>query len=426
MPESTVKEKKGFHYSFLIVACGIVLTCVPCALVLSCAGIYFEPVSSYFGVPKAAFTMYFSILNLMMMVTLPVAGKMMSKLDLRVMLSACVLLCGGACIAMSRFTAIWQFYITGVTLGIGVAPLIYLAIPTLINAWCAKKVGFFVGLCMAFTGVGGVIFNPIGTALIQTGPEGWRTGYLVFGILILVLALPFTVFVVRSKPEDKGLKPYGYDESAKTETVVSEQAAAGIPAGKAMKMPAFFMLAAFCGIITINQTVYQFLPSYAQSFALSAPQIALLSGAIASACSAGQALGKVLLGIINDKSVYGGLLFGIGGGTIGVLLLIFLPTYSVCFLIGGFLFGVVYACTTVQTPLMTRTVFGSADYTNIYSRISMVGALASAFAAVFWGVIADLENGFTWMLILSIVCMMLAFILGYAALKSVRSSQGSK
>ena len=42
----------------------------------------------------------------MMMVTLPVAGKLMSKLDLRIMLSACVLLCGGSCIAMSRFTAI--------------------------------------------------------------------------------------------------------------------------------------------------------------------------------------------------------------------------------------------------------------------------------------------------------------------------------
>lgn len=99
-------------------------------------------------------------------------------------------------------------------LGLGLAPLLYLAVPSLINAWCVKRVGFFVGLCMAFTGIGGVIFNPVGSALIASGPEGWRTGYLVFGVIILVVTLPFTLFVVRSKPADKGLEPYGASDIA--------------------------------------------------------------------------------------------------------------------------------------------------------------------------------------------------------------------
>lgn len=56
--------KTKFHYAYLIVASCIAITCLPCALVLSCAGIFFTPVSEYFGVARAEFTLYFSILNL--------------------------------------------------------------------------------------------------------------------------------------------------------------------------------------------------------------------------------------------------------------------------------------------------------------------------------------------------------------------------
>ena len=422
-PETAVQKKGGFHYAFLIVATGIVITCVPCALVLSCAGIYFTPVSEYFGVPKASFTLYFSLLNLAMMIMLPIGGKLMSKLDNRIVLSACVVIDGLSLIAMSFFTDVWQFYVSGITLGIGTAPLIYLAVPSLINAWCKKKVGFFVGLCMAFTGIGGVIFNPVGTALIQSGPEGWRTGYLVFGIIVLVVTLPFTLFVVRTKPSDKGLQPYGAEEASADQGAQAAAPERGVSASKAMKTAPFFAILLFSFLITVNQTVYQFLPSYAQSFSATLPEIAALSGVIASACMAGQAIGKIILGAVNDKSSKIGLMFGIGGGVIGVILMWFLPAQAIILMIGSFLFGIVYACTTVQTPLLTRSVFGSRDYTNIYSRISMGGTLGGVVAATFWGFIVDLQGGFTIMFVLSLVCMALCFLCGMFALSQTKKME---
>lgn len=411
------QNKPGFHYAYAIVAACIAITCLPCALVLSCAGIFFTPVSDFFGVPKAEFTLYFTIVNLTMTVTLGLWGKLLSKLDLRVALSAAVALCGVGCAAMGLCQAVWQFYICGVLIGAGVAPLIYLSVPTLINAWCVKKVGFFVGLCMAFTGIGGVIFNPVGTALINAGAEGWRTAYLVFGALILVGTLPFTLFVVRSKPADKGLLPYGADELVvDSESVAPVAAATGMPAAQAMKTPAFIALAAFCGLITLNQTIYQFLASYASSFESTLPAIAAASGVVASAAMAGQAIGKVLLGIINDKSVKLGIFVGIGAGVLGVSLMWLLPSQLALLLAGAFLFGVVYAMTTVQTPLLVRTVFGSADYTNIYSRVSIVGSLAGAFAAVLWGLVCDSAGGYPLMFILGYVCMTICCVLALYSL----------
>ena len=409
------KTNGGFHYAYAIVASCIAITCLPCALVLSCAGIFFTPVSEFFGVPRASFTLYFSILNIMMMLTLPMAGNHLSKLDTRKVLSGATLLAGLGLIGMSRGNSMPWFYVCGAIMGVGMAPLIYLSVPTLINAWCVKRVGFFVGLCMAFTGIGGVIFNPLGTALIQSGPEGWRTAYLVFGLIALVGTLPFTLFVVRSKPEDKGLLPYGAGE---VDDAAPAQAAevTGVPAGVAMKTPAFYALAVFCGVITLNQTIYQFLASYATSFADSLPAIAAASGVVASSAMAGQAIGKVVLGVINDKSVKLGIFFGLGCGALGVLLMWFMPSPLIVLLVGAFLFGVVYAMTTVQTPLLVRSVFGSADYTNIYSHISMVGSLMSAVAAVFWSFVIDSPGGFPAMFIGGLACMAVCLVTSLFAL----------
>lgn len=407
---------KRFHYAYAIVASCIAITCLPCALALSCAGIFFTPVSEFFGVPRASFTLYFSVLNIMMMLTLPMAGNHLSKLDARKVLSGATILVGLGLIGMSFGNSMPWFYVCGAIIGVGVAPLIYLSVPTLINAWCVKNVGFFVGLCMAFTGIGGVIFNPIGTSIIQSGPEGWRMAYRVFGIIALAGTLPFTLFVIRSKPSDKGLLPYGAEEASSEASSKEAVEVEGVPAAEAMRMPAFFALAIFCGIITLNQTIYQFLASYATSFADTLPAIAAASGVVASAAMAGQAIGKVLLGIINDKSVKVGIVFGLACGAVGILLMWFVPQVLPILLVGAFLFGVVYAMTTVQTPLLVRSVFGSADYTNIYSRISMVGSLMSAVAAVFWSFVIDSPGGFPLMFIGGLVCMAICLVTSFFAL----------
>ncbi len=408
--------KGGFHYAYLIVACGIVLTCVPCALVLSCAGIFFTPVSSFFGVSKAEFSLYFSILNASMMVSLPVAGKLMGRFDMRIILSVCVAMCGCGLIAFSTFNEMWQFYVVGALLGLGLAPLLYLAVPALINAWCVKRVGFFVGLCMAFTGIGGVVFNPVGSALIATGPEGWRTAYLVFGAIILVVTLPFTLFVVRSKPADKGLEPYG-SHDVPSGSGSAHTAMRGVDGAVALKTPAFYALAAFCGLITLNQNVYQFLPSFVSSLVDSGMgYLAALTGLIASLCMGGQAIGKIVLGSIADRSAKVALSCGILSGMVGIALIMLLPGESLALLAGSFLFGLVYSCTTVQTPLLTRSVFGERDYTAIYSKVSMVGSLFGAISAVLWGWVCDLPNGYNIMFCLSLLAMASCLTLGLYAL----------
>jgi len=131
-------------------------------------------------------------------------------------------------------------------------------------------------------------------------------------------------------------------------------------------------------------------------------------------------VGKVLLGAVNDRSVRMGVFLGIASGVVGVVLMWLMPSVLALLLAGAFLFGVVYAMTTVETPLLVRSVFGSADYTKIYARISMVGSLMSAVAAVFWSFVCDSAGGFPLMFALGLVCMGACLALALFALGQAR------
>lgn len=414
----TSQGKKSF-FPYLVVATGIVGCFAPCALALSCAGIFFTPVSEALGVGRGVFALYLTIMLLATTIALPFEGKLMETKDLRVVLSAAVVLIGVPLVCMSFFNAVWQFYIAGAFMGFGLAALLILSVPTLINRWFRKNVGFYIGLCMAFTGIGGVVFNLVGGAFIASGPDGWRMGYLVFGIIALVVALPFTLFCVRSYPHDIGLEPVGASEAASAAPGAGANASAaeGVTASTAMKTSAFFLVAIFAGFINLAINFYQYLPSYATSLT-PYPDVVAISATLASAAMLGQAIGKVLLGIINDKvNVYAGLFVSTGCGAIGLAVMWLVPGSVPAMLAGGFVFGVFYASATVLAPLMVRTIFGTLEYSTIYSRVAMVGSLAGAFAASVWGFVVD-AAGFSNVFIIGIAGAILVAVFGVLALNA--------
>lgn len=408
----------GTKYAYAIVATCIVVMFLPCAIILTCFGIFITPVSQYFGVPRVAFSAVFSVLCIAMTVVLPFIGKFYKTHDTRLVLSASVIICAISYGAMSAAQEMWHFYLCAVGLGIGVPALMFLCVPALINDWFDQRVGTFMGLCFAFTGIGGTVFNPIGSAIISSGPEGWRACYLIFALVMLVGTLPFTLFVVREKPQDLGLTPLTFSSTDEKNIEVAETSSTDISADDAMKYPEFYMVAAFYALITFNQQISQYFPSYAATFAETAPAIAAATGLLAGTTMLGQAIGKVLLGALSDISVKLACFVGIFSGIVGLLMLgIKLPVLPLL-LAGTFLFGIAYALTTVGSPLLVRTVFGKKDSTLIYSRIAGVSSFVSACALIIWSLIVDgSAHGFLVLFGIGIVLMSSCLALALTALK---------
>lgn len=399
------------HYGYVIVLCCCLIMAVNVGLVMSCAGIFYQPISRELDISVGKFGLYMSFNYLTSTFMLSVAGRLMERFSVRLLLTLASAVLGVCLLAMSTFNAVWQFYAAGSVIGICMAFLLYLSFPTLINRWFNVRVGFFIGVCSAASGIGGILFNPIGARLIEN--YGWRTTYLIFGGIILLLVTPLLGVLLRSRPEDKGLLAFG--------TQTQRQATApavGVDYARAIKMPVFYALLLFALLIISVSTLNLFIPNYVVGMSYSLEQASFA----ASAVMVGVTIGKVALGMINDQSSMLGVLttaiLGAGG-----LLLLLVGELSIWVVVcGGFLFGWAYAGVTVQTPMLVRTVFGSRHYPQIYSNISIALAAGGAITAGGWGLLSDYVD-FKTILSLGALFLALCGCIGIYALRTSKRLQ---
>ncbi|VTR29381.1 MFS transporter [Sphingobacterium thalpophilum] len=391
-----------FHYGYVIVFCCCLIMGINIGLVMSCAGIFYKPVSTELGVSVGDFGLYMTFVYLFSTLMLSVAGKLMDRYSARWLLTLSSAVLGLVLLAMSRFDAVWQFYGAGAVIGLTLAFLLYLSYPTMVNRWFNSNVGFFIGLCSAASGIGGVIFNPFGGYLIAN--YGWRTTYLIFGMIVLIVVTPLLALLLRNYPADKGQKAFGEKQA---ETVKS-----GVDYTFAIKSPVFYALIVFALLMISVSTLNLFLPTYVTSVGYTVEQSAF----VASAIMLGVTIGKVALGWINDKSAVSGVATSVGLGIMGFVFLLLGKSGMAVMTIGGFLFGWAYAGVTVETALLVRTVFGSKDYAKIFSNISIALAAGGALMSGGWGYLADFIE-FRFILITGIVLLLISGVLGFYAIR---------
>lgn len=401
------KGKKGIHFGYLVVAAMVITSFIPLSLGLSCAGIFYPSLSGDLGVEKGMLSYYTTFIWVAALVTLPVLGKLLNKFDARICLTGAVAIVTVAFVWLSQMTALWQFYVAAFAMGIAIAMLLFLAPSTLINRWFSKGAGAMLGLAMAFTGVGGVVWSSVGGALINS--IGWSATYLVFAALSAV-TLPVTLLMVRSRPEDMGLQPVGYvvgdDDDATAGDLASEE---GVPASKAYKMPVFFLICAMCFFLNIGMYVYFMIPSYATTLAVGAA-LPLLGATASSVAMAGQTVSKLALGAVGEKHPQAATVVTLVLGIVGVALFALCTESAPAYYAAALFFGCYYGITNVMMPLFTRRAFGNRDYAPIYAKVSMVASVSNAVAALIWGTVIDATHSYMPMFVGVIVLMALTIV----------------
>ena len=357
------------HYAWAVLA-----SC--CALMLgfgmtsNVIGQYFVPVTSDLELGMGQFTLYYAVRGVFLVGSSTLLNKWLERFDARVLLSGCFavqLLCIGL---MASFTKVWHWYVAGAVMGFFLPP-VYLVIPPIIlSNWFVKKRGSVIGLAMMFTGLGGMIMNPVIGAIIQS--HGWRFAYIANAIIAGVIVLPFLIFVVRLKPSDKGLKPYGYEEQAAS---VGDDAGAGgqsqlkgVSREDAMRSFSFVImitLFAACGF-------FAGYPQLITAYGIFVGHPATLASYFLSLCMAGNFLSKLALGFINDKFGGKAMIYSSFCMTMASLLLLRAGVGSLPLLMAGAFFaGSFLSISSVATPLLIHTIYGSRDYTRIFVVLSL-------------------------------------------------------
>lgn len=397
-------EKKKMHYAWwiLVSCCALVFGIM--GISLNTIGIFVGPVLQELKVPAATLMLYITILQLVMAAFLPFAGKIINKVNFNLLISICTLVFSAAFIVMSQGHSVINWYIAGVMFGLAGPFVLYLTVAPLLSVWFKKNLGTAMGITFSFSGIGGAVLSPVGAYIIQN--YGWRTTYIVFGILISAICLPFTIFVIRRKPSDMGLLPYGAEE-VQTQTAAKSVELDGVPAKAAMKMPAFYLAAIFIGFITFAMAINTQLPFYAGTLGY-APMI---GATLVSAVMLSNIGGKVVLGILNDKmGIQSTSSIAVLCGALSMGSLLFGKTNILFLYIGAVLFGVAYAILNVQVPLVLKQIFGLKSFNEIFSYMSSFGSILSALSAVILGYVYDMTKSYFVAIVIILIGYVVALI----------------
>lgn len=379
-------QKKEIHYAWwIVVGCCFMQACC-LGLMMNSAGIFYTPVTEDLGIGLGPFALYVTVYFFVTTFTYPLVARILPKYNVNIVLSVAVVICCLGMGLMSVYTSVWQWYFSGVLYGIGGAFIFVVAATVLIENWFDKKRGLALGITQCFSGIGGAIFPLVGTMLINQ--VGWRATYLILAIIAAVLVLPWTLFVFKYKPEDKGLKPYGFEEK-KDAQGVAMSTYPGVPARKALVTVAFWSLFLYGGVEALMSGYNTHLPGFSVSIGLGD----MFGSQMLSLSMIGYVFATVIMGWLTDK--------------IGVVIPSFITLFITALSLLGFailrdqiplavcafLFGTNSVIITISMATLVSEVFGKRDFAKILSYIRMSGVIA-AFGSSAIGFVYDATGRF--------------------------------
>lgn len=403
-----MEKRKGIFYGWwIVISCFLIMSLVY-SPVINLVSLYTKPVSESLGIGRSEFNMYYTIMAAVSMVSCPLFGKLMKKFDIRALVSVCILLVIGAYIGFSFSNKLIYFYILSVPIGVGVTGAAIIPISALITNWFNEKRGLCLGLVLSGSGFGGIILSPITNWIITN--YGWRSSYFVTAILMLIVTIPFSVFVIRLNPSDKGLEPLG------GELIVSlnQKETSGLSYSETLKTASFWIL---CLAITISGVIINstgvILSTYLTDIGYTSQNASLILS-----LSLGTVIfGKILVGKLCDAKGIKLSLTVICVSILGAMLALKGASVLMVGIIYTIFTGVGSTSVTVAPSYITAGLFGDKEYSSKFGVVAIFGSLGAALSPIISGTIYNINHSYSLLLNVLVVLSVACFVLFMIAIK---------
>ena len=190
----------------------------------SSLGVMLVPIEEDLGWTRTETSIAVSLNLIVYGVAAPFAAALLERIGVRRTAVAALLLIALGCLASTAMTAPWQLSVLwGLVIGVatGSVALVFGAI--VVNRWFVARRGLVLGILGAAWATGQLVFLPVLAATVDA--FGWQAASLVIAGCCALL-VPVVVVVLRDRPSDVGLEPYGgIDDEAVTAVPQSAGAA---------------------------------------------------------------------------------------------------------------------------------------------------------------------------------------------------------
>ncbi len=393
---------KKFHYAWVImIACAITQIGVLGTMVYP-IGLFFGPITKELGVGIGQVALSQTILALVQAFFMPLAGKWLTQKNISHVMSLAALGMTGGFALLPFLPSIYIWYAIYVFMGFCASFICFLHTPILINIWFQKRSGLALGIATGAGAVGGALFTKlVGPALLTA--FGWKLTMVGFAAIGAVLTIVPAMFMIRLKPSEKGVAPYGYDPEKSAQA--SEKV--GLSYEAARKTKSFiFMLITLVGMACAS--VYA---SHLVEVAKKYGHEPSLGATMASLAMLGTLVTKLVVGPIKDKiGSYKALL----GSTVFLLIVMLALAFAYqspqVLSIASFLSGLGPTLCGFAAAWMTGMLFGSKDYAKILGRASMTYSVVLGVYTAVAGFIVDKTGTYQVSFIISAALTLVAFI----------------
>jgi MFS family permease len=219
---SAALARRNIHYGWVMVGVTF-LTALITAGTVGAPGVFIVPLQQEFGWSTAeissAVSIRFSLFGLMA----PFAAALMNRYGLRNVTLSALLIVASALASSLLMTKVWHLMLLwGVVIGIGTGMTALVLGATVATRWFTARRGLVVGILTASVATGQLVFLPLLAGITER--MGWRIA-LSLVCMMLALAAFAVLMVMRDRPSDLGLRPFG------------DQGTEPLPAPAANKVP---------------------------------------------------------------------------------------------------------------------------------------------------------------------------------------------
>lgn len=399
-------KKIRFDYKWVIISLCFLMIFICLGFCSSNRSLYTYAITEALDIPRSVYTLNETFRYVSTAVVNIFFGSLIARFGPK------KLICSGfvaliiSCILYSVSNEIWQFYLAGIFLGIGMAWTTTTMIGCVVNKWCSKNKGTVMGAVLAANGLGGAVAAQIVTPIIyeEGNAFGYKSAYFLTVFILIVVGL-IILFFFRDEPKEKANIEQIDVKKQKNEWD-------GIKFQDAVRKKYFFTV---CVCIFLSGFILQGITGVAS---LHIQDIGISHSFVATVLSVHSIIltvAKFLTGVIYDK-------FGLRRTTVvstvsAVIALISLM--SVTNSLVGCVLSILYAVfaafalplETIMLPIYAGDLFGQRSYDKILGIFVSVNMVGYALGCPAINFVYDLTGSYSLALIVCTILMLIVIVL---------------
>ncbi|WP_076860460.1 MFS transporter [Bradyrhizobium mercantei] len=203
--------RRNIHYGWVMVAVTFLAALISAGTV-GAPGVFIVPLQKEFGWSTAEISSALSIRFILFGLMAPFAAALMNRYGLRNVTLAAQLIVVSGLVTSLAMTQVWQLILLwGVVIGIGTGMTALVLGATIAARWFVARRGLVIGMLTASVATGQLAFLPLLATITER--YGWRPALGLVCILLGIAAFA-VLMLLRDRPSDVGLRPFGDEGTA--------------------------------------------------------------------------------------------------------------------------------------------------------------------------------------------------------------------